>query len=280
MAEKSAIEWTDATFNPWWGCAKVSPGCDNCYAERDASRYQPGRSLWGLDADRRTFGDAHWNEPRRWERRAIKEGRRLRVFCASMADVFDNRDSLLLERARLWSLIRETPHLDWLILTKRIGNARKMLPNDWGFGYPNVWLGASVVNQEEADRDIPKLLKTSAAVRFLSCEPLLGPISLTRLHSHCPVHDFDSGFCSSGCPDLYTVDWLIVGGESGPRSRPMEWSWARTLREQCETAGVSFFMKQMSQVLSPDFKDFARFPADLQVREWPASASMSKRQQK
>lgn len=256
MAEKSAIEWTDATFNPWWGCAKVSPGCDHCYAERDAGRYQPGRELWGVDAERRSFGDKHWNEPHRWERRAVSEGRRLRVFCASMADVFD-KNTPAQARPRLWQTIRDTPHLDWLLLTKRIGNAARMLPTDWGEGFENVWMGISVVNQEEADRDIPKLLATPARLRFLSCEPLLGPI---HLHRSCDLYRE---------PDSATIDWVIVGGESGSKARPMEAEWADDIRSASRSAGVAFFMKQGSQANWTAFKDFESFPKSLQVREWP-----------
>lgn len=247
MAEKSAIEWTDATFNPWWGCARVSPGCDHCYAETLAKRLLPHHDLWQPNGDRRLFGENHWNEPLRWERKAIKEGRRLRVFCASMADVFDNNDIAQAVRPRLWKLIDATPNLDWLILTKRIGNAKKMLPDDWKRGYPNVWLGASVVNHEEALRDIHKLVATPAHIHFLSCEPLLGPI--------------DASF--------YGIDWVIVGGESGSKSRPMEWQWARGIVRRCQTRGIPVFMKQGSQAESPDFKVFTSFPPDLQIRQWP-----------
>jgi protein gp37 len=249
MAENSAIEWTDATFNPWWGCAEVSPGCKNCYARSLAHRLLPRVSLWDVNGDRRLFGHDHWRGPIRWERKAVKEGRRLKVFCASMADVFDNNDMLVSSRLRLWQLIRATPHLDWLILTKRIGNAKEMLPADWGGGYANVWLGASIVNQVEANRDIPKLLATPAAIRFLSCEPLLGPIRFVDRWDH--------------------IDWIIVGGESGHGARPMDREWADFIRAQCAASGTAFFMKQGSQANWPTFKDFASFPTYLQVREWP-----------
>lgn len=255
MAEKSAIEWTDATFNPWWGCAKVSIGCDHCYAERDAARYQPGRELWGVDAERRAFGDKHWAEPHRWERKAVREGHRLRVFCASMADVFD-KNSPDQARPRLWQTIRDTPNLDWLILTKRIGNAARMLPTDWEDGYPNVWLGISVVNQEEADRDIPKLLAIPARIRFLSCEPLLGPI-------HFPLACQGSVFWGG-------LHWVIVGGESGQLARFMDPAWADDIRSEVKRAGRAFFMKQGSQFNWPRFKDFESFPSKLQIREFPA----------
>lgn len=275
MAENSGIEWTDHTFNPWWGCAKVSPGCDHCYAERDAGRFAAGTPLWGVDAHRLPFGDKHWNLPLRWNRQAEKAGNRRRVFCASMADVFD-KNAPEGARERLWALIRQTPHLDWLILTKRIGNAKSMLPGDWGLGYQNVWMGSSVINQDEADRDVPKLLSTPACVRFLSCEPLLGPIDLTKVWVRMPgggqtlwntLHGR-----SSETPEVVErthIDWVIVGGESGPRARPMDIHWARSIRHQCENAGVAFFFKQGSQAKWADFKNFEGFPAVLQVRDWP-----------
>ena len=260
MAEKSAIEWTDATFNPWWGCAEVSPGCKNCYARSFAARLLPHHTtLWEPNGERRYFGEEHWSAPLRWERKAKKAGKRLRVFCASMADVFDNADELPPVREMLWDLIRRTPNLDWLILTKRIGNVSKMVP----FGTiwpPNIWLGASVVNQDEADRDIPKLLMVPARVRFLSCEPLLGPIEF-------PLPCRDSVFWGG-------LDWVIVGGESGNRARPMEQQWAIDLIEQCRAAGTAAFMKQGSQANWDDFKNFESFPPSLQVRQWPSSTDI------
>jgi len=272
MAEKTGIAWTDATFNPWWGCAKISPGCDNCYAERDAGRYQPGRTLWGVDAERRTFGDSHWNEPLRWERKAVKDGERKRVFCASMADVFD-KNAPVGQRERLWRLISDTPHLDWLVLTKRIGNAKGML-GGW-VTLPNLWLGISVVNQQEADRDIPKLLSIPAGIRFLSCEPLLGPmdiqwaVSRNRLDIAAGFHA--RGLFSPGLETLRPLDWVIVGGESGHKARPMEQEWAYSLMRQCEVSSA-FFMKQGSQAnWGPGFKSIESFPYPLRVREWPAS---------
>jgi len=254
VGENSKIEWTDHTFNPWWGCTKVSPGCDHCYAERDSKRYGE-KNLWGVEARRRLFGLKHWADPLKWDMAARKEGRRLRVFCASMADVFDNHEEVVGARAMLWDLIKKTPRLDWLILTKRIGNTVHMLPEDWGGGYPNVWLGISVVNQVEADRDISKLMHTPAAIRFLSCEPLLGPI------------DLDLVTTKLAGPWL---DWVIVGGESGAGARPMDVRWALDIQECCTRDRVAFFMKQGSQANWPTFKKFETFHSALQRREWPA----------
>jgi protein gp37 len=247
MAE-TKIEWCDYTFNPWWGCTKVSPACDHCYAEALAKRYGE-KNLWGVKAARRFFGLKHWAEPLKWDMKARKEGKRFRVFCASMADVFDNHPDVGQAREMLWELIKKTPRLDWLVLTKRIGNTVHMLPEDWGQGYPNVWLGISVVNQEEADRDIPKLIHTPAEVRFLSCEPLLGPIDFS-FHPH-------------------NIDWCIVGGESGSDARPMYAAWALDIHDFCALNQIAFFMKQGSQANWPTFKKFETFPPELQRREWP-----------
>src|SRR3990167_7551738 len=143
MGTTTAIAWTHSTFNPWWGCTKVSPACDACYAEAWAKRV--GQKVWGAGAPRRYFGDAHWREPLKWERAAQKDGEPHRVFCASMADVFDNEVGQE-HRERLWALIRSTPHLTWQLLTKRIGNALAMLPADFGPDtYPHVWVGMTVV---------------------------------------------------------------------------------------------------------------------------------------
>lgn len=278
MAEVTDISWCDATFNPWWGCSKVSPACDHCYAERDAKRFAAGRVLWGVDSDRRTFGDKHWEEPLRWAKTMpAKLGRRPRVFCASMGDWLD-LDAPLDEFVRLLDTIRATPELDWLLLSKRIGNWRKRLLQaldslgavtapysllidwiqDWidGDAPRNVWLGATVVNQEEADRDIPKLLATPARVRFLSLEPMLGPITL-----------YDNWLYGIGW-EHKPLDWIIAGGESGPHARPMHPDWVRSLREQCEAAGVPFFMKQMGGTRDKRGA-LEDLPEDLRVRRFP-----------
>jgi protein gp37 len=224
MAKNSSIEWTHHTFNPWWGCTKVSPGCKHCYAETFSRRI--GIAIWGPRAERRLFGDAHWREPIKWNAEATRIGSRRRVFCASMADVFENRPELDQVRQRLWTLISNTPALDWLLLTKRPERVSKVVP--WGETWPaNVWLGVTVENQHWAEKRIPILLSLPAAVRFLSCEPLLGPLDLTnwmRGNSR--------------------VDWVIAGGESGHKARPMNPGWARSLRDQCRTARIPFHFKQ------------------------------------
>lgn len=247
MAENSGIEWTDHTFNPWVGCTKVSPACDNCYAEAWAKRGGNGHLWKPLVQPRRS---KTWRDPIRWNAKAEAEGRRHRVFCASLADVFDNQVDPAW-REDLWALIHDTPHLDWLLLTKRPQNIAKMLPGTdgrgasdysrgvWGDGWPNVWLGTTVENHAEADRRIPHLLAVPAAVRFLSCEPLLEGVVI-RDHWLVRHH-----------PGSARIDWVIAGGESGPGARPMHPDWARSLRDQCGAAGVPFFFKQWGE-----FADF------------------------
>lgn len=248
MAENSRVEWTDHTFNPWIGCTKVSPACDHCYAESFTKR--TGGPAWGHGQPRRRTSDANWRKPLAWDRKAAKEGRRYRVFCASLADVFDAEVSGEW-RNDLFMLIDRTPSLDWLLLTKRPAVARKVIPET---PRPNVWLGTTVENQAMAEVRIPLLLETPAAVRFLSMEPLLGPVDLRdwtypvstgrNLRDPAPFSIVRSHPVSDVRPGL---DWVIVGGESGPKARPMHPDWARYLRDQCAAAGVPFFFKQWGE---------------------------------
>ncbi|MCZ2897338.1 phage Gp37/Gp68 family protein [Burkholderia thailandensis] len=262
MSENSKIEWCDHTFNPWEGCQKVGPGCDHCYAEARNSRFAGGSAVnWGPGAPRRRTSASNWRKPLKWNASHAEffatHGRRQRVFCASLADVFDNAIDPAWRRD-LFTLIADTPNLDWLLLTKRIGNAGDMIVDallqqpgltaapKWP--WPNVWLGATIVNQAEADRDIPKLLATPARVRFLSMEPLLGPVEL-RFHIYSePTGNWRThgGKRQFECrrPDDGGLHWVIVGGESGHGARPMHPDWARSLRDQCAAAGVPFLFKQ------------------------------------
>lgn len=303
MSASTNIEWCDSTFNPWMGCTKVSPACDHCYAERDTRRF--GRVEWGAGKPRLRTSVSNWKLPERWNKEpfvecmscgwrgekrecnsaqnpsgfqppvasmlacprckepTMKVARR-RVFCASLADWLDNEVPIewLVD---LLDLIRRTPNLDWLMLSKRVGNWRRRLEDAaleakergmpsairdptwqwiarWLNGYevpPNVWIGATVVNQAEVDRDIQKLLTVPARVRFLSIEPMLGPVSLDCW----PIYGPDRA------PLLH---WIIVGGESGPHARPIHPDWARSLRDQCVAAGVPFHFKQWGEHL-PEF---------------------------
>ena len=250
MGKDSSIEWTDATFNPVWGCIRVSPGCEHCYAETLAKRY--GHAVWGpaKTTGRRTFGDRHWAEPLKWNRDAERDGRRKRVFCSSMADVFEDHPVYATERPRLWELIEQTPMLDWLLLTKRPENIDRMLPERWGIadqGMPrNVWLGFSAEDQQRFDERWPIMewLKRTwyPSVVFLSAEPLLGPLDATEaLHSDDIGDDYPLWTA--------TLDWVICGGESGAGARPMHPNWARSLRDQCVEAEVPFLFKQFGEYL-------------------------------
>ena len=223
MAETSGISWTDATFNPWIGCTKVSPGCDHCYAARDNER-RKWVSAWGAERKRTKT----WGDPIRWDKKAKAAGVRRRVFCASLADVFDNQvpDEW---RADLWELIARCDGLDWLLLTKRPQNIVKMLPptDCMRFGswpWRHVWLGTTAENQTEYDRRWPHLASVNASMRFLSCEPLLGPITLDKTGPY--------------------PDWVISGGESGPQRRALDMDAVRSLRDQCAHLDIAFHHKQ------------------------------------
>jgi protein gp37 len=222
----SAINWTDESFSPWYGCTRVSDACRFCYAESWARRF--GKAEWGARAERVRSAASTWQRPRAWNRKAVRLGRPLHLFCAHYADVFDNKAPAEW-RADLWRLIAETPALNWLLLTKRPQNATRMLPPDWGDGWPNVWLGVTVEDQIEADRRLPVLCGLPAARRFVSAEPLLGPVDLS--------------------PWLGPVSWVIAGSESNnglPGERETDLAWVRALRDQCAGAGVSFWLKQLA----------------------------------
>lgn len=237
MAENSAIEWTDHTFNPWIGCTKVSPACDDCYAEDMMDKWL-GKVRWGAGQPRQRTSAANWRKPVKWDLEARAAGARPFVFCASLADVFDNEVDPKW-RADLFALIRSTPNLTWLLLTKRIGNVRKMV-DVWP---RNAALGATLPNQEEYDRDRMKLADArrefQPAFTFASIEPMLGPVIL----------------------DCNAPDWIICGGESGKTPREMDPQWARDLRDGARRFERAFFMKQMTAK--------APIPADLMVREFP-----------
>lgn len=236
MGENSNIEWTDHTFNPWIGCQKVSPGCKHCYAEAFARRYN--KAQWGPTAQRVRTSAANWRKPIIWNQKAADAGTRARVFCASLADVFEMNPQLDDWRDELLDLIKQTPHLDWLLLTKRPAFVNEMVPAEWrtvGRWPINVWIGTSVEDQTLANERIPDLLNIPAPIKFLSCEPLVGPVKLPAVW-------------------VNSVSWVIVGGESGPHARPMAPEWAQSLRDQCIVANVAFFFKQWGEwAPKPDY---------------------------
>lgn len=225
MADETIIAWTDHTFNPWMGCSKVSDGCRNCYAVRLGEK--TGRQhLWGHDGLRQRTSTVYWTKPHSWNKLAANDGVRSMVFCGSMCDVFEQQPTLRQAREDLFALIKATPRLDWQLLTKRPENIRSMLPQSWGHGWPNVWLGTSVEDMRVSER-VDHLRGIPAAVRFISYEPALGPLD-----------DLD----------LTGLDWVIYGGESGPRFRPHDLSWPRTMRVKCAASGIAYFFKQSAAI--------------------------------
>lgn len=290
MGEHSEIAWTDGTFNPWWGCVRVSPGCVHCYAEAFAKR--TGNAVWGTQAPRRFFGDKHWAEPLKWNRAAEKAGKRMRVFCASMADVFEDRDDLKPHRERLWALINDTPWLDWQLLTKRPENIMPM----WNDALKRCWVGTTVESQEQVRRAL-YLLDLDVTVRFLSIEPMLGTVDLSEVEYVAPAPPYGPGVWANVLtghiigPDEVLdrkVDWVIVGGESGNGARYCDINWIRSIVQQCNEAGTAVFVKQLGRRpfesadgaeallvrLPKDLKggDMAEWPEDLRVREFPEVA--------
>lgn len=346
MGADTKIQWCHHTFNPWRGCTKVSRGCANCYAEAQAKRNPGVLGIWGDGGTRVVASEAKWREVVTWDRKAREAGERHRVFCASMADVFEDRPELVAPRVRLFHLINETPNLDWLLLTKRPQNIRKFCgdtPRSWAESLPsNVWLGVSVEGQETADARIPELLSIPAKVRFVSYEPALGPVDfsawiqpwlncgscdasygLERAVPDPDGHPHGADQCAEcgregnmvsiwGTDNMMAdqygdrgpngetlgsdgpgIDWIIVGGESGPKARLFDLDWARSTIDQCKAAGVACFVKQLGakpfEVLPVSFPwevcnraedfplelkdshggDWDEWPADLRVREFP-----------
>lgn len=256
MAANTKIEWAHHTFNPWIGCSKVSAGCANCYAEEMMDR-RFGKATWGDNGTRVRTSEANWKKPLAWNKAAEAAGVRHRVFCASLADVFEDRPRSGLDRWRveLFELILATPCLDWLLLTKRPEHAHAMMLSaldeigqNTVWPMPNIWIGTSVENQEQADKRIPALLSVPAKVRFLSMEPLLGPVNLADLAFWVDPKDGSIIACEDRDPeDFPHIHWVIVGGESGHDARPMHPDWVRSLRDQCAAAGVPFFFKQWGE---------------------------------
>jgi protein gp37 len=255
MGKTTEIQWCDHTFSPWHGCVNVSPGCDHCYAEAFDKRV--GRAVWGQHEPRWFPGPHYWAEARAWHRAAERAKVRRRVFCASMADVFEERHDLDPHREKLWTLIRETPALDWLLLTKRAGTIRRMLPPDIA-AMSNIWPGVSVEDAAYTWR-LDKLLHVECAgPRWVSYEPALGPV------------DFRP-FLGPG-----RIAWVVIGGESGAKSRRFDPAWAADVVAACRDAGVVPFVKQLGTVWaklsgsdSYHGSEMADWPEKLRVREWP-----------
>lgn len=304
MGEESKISWTDATFNPWRGCSKVSPECDRCYAETMSGRNPSVLGIWGADGTRVVAAESYWRSPLKWNETAAREGKRTRVFCASLADVFEEWPGRMMGtdgnelcvchgcgkwvttfgdcggdkgtlcdrapkpmtmndvRGRLFKLIDATPNLDWMLLTKRPANIRRMWPQ-YGpplagdvrtLGLPlvrrNVWLGTTAGLQETADRNVPKLLECAdlSPVLWVSCEPMLGPVDfIPWLWPEQFVRCRDGNVIDRGRTWNPTLSWIITGGESGHNARPCHPQWVRNVRDQCRAAGVAFHHKQWGE---------------------------------
>ena len=307
---KTSIEWTDYTFNPWRGCTKIAPGCEHCYAAREAKRFPVINGVWGNAGTRVRASYDMWKQPLKWNRQAENEGVRKRVFCASIADVFEDWQGPIHDhtgnrlekltmgdlRRDLFATIDATPHLDWLLLTKRPENIVRMWPTCARKFRPNVWLGTSVSEQATADRNIPKLLNCRhlSPVLFASYEPALGPVYFTHIQYDRLIEiDALHGTCGVW-PPHYTrcaaIDWVIVGGESGPDARPFNVDWAADTIRQCHNSGVACFLKQLgaspmgfsihelphgmkgfldSKGVDPKGGDWLEWPKDLRVRQFP-----------
>jgi len=243
MGNKTGIEWTDKTWNPWRGCHKVSQGCKNCYMFREQKQY-------GHDPNIVVRSKTTFNDPLKWKEPA-------KVFVNSWSDFFIEEADPWRDEA--WDIMRRTSHI-YQVLTKRIENVSTRLPKDWGSGWPNVWLGVSAEDQANADERIPQLLEIPAAIRFVSAEPLLGPISFKNFYT---IHNSDDYPIRKRHIDF--LDWIIAGGESGPNCRPMDLAWARSIRDQCKEAGVAFFYKQNGGWPNK----LGNIPEDLMIRQFP-----------
>lgn len=249
MGKETKIAWAHSTFNATWGCVEVSPECDHCYARELARRF--GFNIWGKDAPRRFFGEKHWSEPIKWEAEAAKTGQPWRVFWDSMSDLCEDRRDLDEVRDRAWDMQVRTPHLTHMLLTKRPDNYRRLFLKG-RVPLENQWFGTTVGIESSAWR-MRELLKLESRVLWVSAEPLLGPV------------DFSDFLCRTWRSKSL---WVVIGGESGPGSRPMELSWARQILVACQDKGIPCFFKQRGGW--PDKRDRMKdFPADLRIRQFP-----------
>jgi protein gp37 len=248
MGSKTGIAWTDRTYNPWWGCTRISPACDNCYAATMASNHK--LNVWGAGVPRKRTSEANRKMPIAWNRQAVREGVRYKVFTLSMGDVLDGEVPQSW-RDELWETIDQTPNLDWQLLSKRPENYHRFLPAQ--FKHENIWLGTTAENQHYYDTRWPALARLRdrfpAAPLWISYEPALGPITLNTQNEH--------------------PDWVIFGGESGGGHRPMQTSWADSILAECEVLGASFFMKQMAAATLVKAKEL--IPTHLLIRQYPAA---------
>ena len=264
MSANTDIPWAKHSFNPWWGCQHVSPACDHCYAQGFAHRM--GFDVFGPGKPRRTFGEEHWREPLAWAKKA-KAGVRASVFCMSMGDVLEDRPELeAIRQEQLWPLVRLTASvLAWLFLTKRPENA-KLIPRD--VAMVSSW-GVTAENQALADERLPLLLNIPAGMHFVSVEPMLEPVDLTRWLEVWGASE------PGGKTQCTSLDWVIVGAESGAKRRAMKWPWASALVEQCRVAsGVPCFVKQL-QLGGKLSKNPSEWPEDLRVQEFPRCPTQS-----
>ncbi len=302
MGEHTNISWCDHTFNAWIGCAKVSPACKYCYAEEATPtrvKRSQGLELWGANAARHVTSEDNWKHVARWNRAAIAAGERRRVFVNSLSDVMEipgdeaQHAKLCAARVMLYMLIEECQGLDFLLLTKRPENYVKLLPAHWlQSPLRNVWLGTTAEDREHFNQRVGHLLNVPAACHYVSVEPQLEGIEvLDWLNAHrcrtCGLvraDSYDSG-CECGGdlehrPERHRVDWVICGGESGPKARPFQLSWARWLFAQCAEVGSAFFMKQLGSnpidytpagylPKHPKGAEPMEWPNDLRVRQFP-----------
>ncbi len=290
MGDVTGISWCDHTYNAWIGCTKVSEGCKLCYAERDNERFR-WTDRWGPQGTRRKTKTApdviKWNKQAWLEcgacgvrgplltfpncpacgKPALRPTRQ-RVFVNSLSDIFEDRSELWPIRNEFWALSQMCSNLDFLLLTKRPENIIRMAPRGWkAWRWPdNIWLGVSVENQARAEERIPLLLHVPANVRWISVEPMLEAIDLSDWL--CPISYFEIDGEAEPDIDPSEIDWVVLGGESGPNCRPMQVKWAREVRNECQLSGTPFFMKQLGG--RPNRREkLEDLPADLRIREWP-----------
>ena len=272
MGTDTKIEWCDHTFNPWRGCAKISPGCDHCYAAQMAGRNPAVLGQWGPKGTRPIACEAYWAQPEKWHRQAVKAGRRAKVFVASMADFHEHlpgMPAIQEARERTYGLVSRCTALDWLFLTKRPEHVWHQWPKSWRFNGPpaNLWLGISAENASTLHTRSSRLEVISAEVRFISLEPLLAPVDL---------------YWNVEGSEEPTLDWVIVGCESGPRCRPCELHWVETILVECMQFGIPVFVKQLpaDRVKCPSptagvCRHPEHWPANLRVQEWPRKVASS-----